>query len=143
MPKHSSQKYCGCGELAHEVCHTNFSGDHYYCKQHAQQRREEAIGEMSLGVTWEYLPIPRHPTTIEHWGESIQTLAEHLHRLRYDVVEEFYRHSIVELQRQEKKDWAKGRNRLASLLRNAARTAQKQRGQFARIWKLCQPYMQK
>lgn len=85
--------------------------------------------------------MAEHPTEINGWESSLPQLAQEIHRLRYDRVEEFYRHAAEELRRQAKNDRSKGRAKLAALLEEAARLAEYQQEGFAEIYALCKPHM--
>lgn len=83
----------------------------------------------------------KHPTEIDGWESSLPELAAAVHKMRYDRVKEFHRHSATELVRQATGDREKGRVRLANLLEAAARAEIDQSARFAQIWALCEPYM--
>gem|GEM_PF-6962910 len=83
----------------------------------------------------------KHKRILAGWNADLRTLAEELHRLRYDSVRGFYEHSATELQRQSEGDRAGGREQLADLLAEAARLASELEKVLARIWKLCRPHM--
>lgn len=84
----------------------------------------------------------KHPTEIDGWESCLPELAGAVHRMRYDRVEEFHRHSAGELMRQAVGDHAKGRVKLAELLEAAARAEIDQAVRFSQIWALCKPRMQ-
>jgi phosphate uptake regulator len=83
----------------------------------------------------------KHKTAVEGYEDQLPLLAERIHRMRYDTVEDFYRHVAEELRRQAKGDRGRGRHKLAALLEEAATTAEQQQERFARIWALCKPHM--
>lgn len=82
-----------------------------------------------------------HKLVVEGYENSLLSLCEQIYGMRYDMVEEFFRHSAVELRRQAASDRAKGRTQLAAKLELAADKAEEQQEQFSRIWKICEPYM--
>lgn len=131
---------CECGEPATWVRRTQFAGDHPFCEKHA--RNQENFGKSNPGYFfWEQLPPPKHPKTLKGFKGSLFELAEHLHRMRYDAVMEFYQHSAAELRRQASGDEMRGRPQLAALLTEAAEIAEEQRAQFERLWNLCWPHL--
>lgn len=87
--------------------------------------------------------VPKHKTAIEGYENLLKLLCKRIHRMRYDKVEEFYRHSSAELRRQAKSDRVKDRIQLATLLEEAANAGEQQQQRFARIWALCKPHMRK
>jgi hypothetical protein len=136
--------YCECGKPATWVRHTQFAGSHPFCAEHAKMEEDFGQSDSSYFFWKELSPdkiAPEHKTAVEGYEGLSQTLCERIHRLRYDKVEEFYRHSAAEFRRQAAGDRAKGRLRLAALLEEAANTAEEQQKRLARIWKLCEPHM--
>ena len=87
--------------------------------------------------------IPKHKTEVEGYENSLPLLSERIHRMRYDKVDEFYRHTAGELRKQAEGDRSNGRLQLDALLEETADAAEQQRERFARIWALCKPHMGK
>ena len=144
--KNKKSLYClDCGEPAAYVRHSQFAGSHPFCDKHA--RKERNFGKTDEDSFWIKIPAnkiaPKHKTAVEGYEDKLDLLSERLHRLRYDKVSEFYRHSALELQKQAKKDRARGRNQLADLLDVAAASTESQQALFALIWNLCKPHMKK
>lgn len=138
--------YCECGKPATWVRHTQFAGNHPFCSEHAKKEADFGQSDSSYFFWKELSPdkvAPEHKTAVEGYEDLPQTLCERIHRMRYDKVEEFYRHSAAELRRQAVGDRSKGRTQLATLLEEAADSAEHQQKQFARIWALCEPHMKK
>lgn len=81
----------------------------------------------------------KHPTEINGWEGSFHELAQHIHRMRYDRIHEFYRVAVAELRLQAKMDRATERTPLADLLEEAAVKAEKLEQQFEHIWALSKP----
>jgi hypothetical protein len=136
--------YCECGKPATWVRKTQFAGTHPYCTEYAKRENDFGRSDSSYFFWKELSPdkiAPEHKTAVEGYEDLSQILCERIHRLRYDKVEEFYRHSAAELRRQAASDRAKGRIQLASLLEEAATVAEEQQKRFARIWKICEPHM--
>lgn len=136
--------YCECGKPATWVRHTQFSGSHPFCTDHAKQ--EEDFGKSDTSYFfWKELSAdqvaPKHKTAVEGYEDLLQLLSERIHRMRYDKVEEFCRHTSAEFRKQAEGDRAKGRDQLAALLEEAAAAAEQQEKRLARIWALCKPHM--
>lgn len=136
--------YCECGKPAAWVRRTQFAGTHPFCAEHAKQESDFGQSDPS-DFFWRELSrdeiAPDHKIAVEGYEDLSQILCERIHRLRFDKVEEFYRHSATELQQQAAGDRVRGRTQLASLLDEAATAAKEQQKRFARIWKICEPYM--
>lgn len=138
--------YCECGKPATWVRHTQFAGSHPFCAEHAKQ--EDNFGKSDPSYFfWKELPAdkiaPIHKMAVEGYEDLSQLLCERIHRMRYDKVEEFYKHSAVELRQQAESDRVKGRIQLAALLEEAANTGEQQQQRFAHIWALCEPHTRK
>ncbi len=134
---------CTCDKPATWVRHTQFSGSHQFCTEHAKQ--EEDFGQFdSTYFFWDEVSSnkisPECKTLVCGYENYSQLLCSLIHLQRYDMVEEFYGHSATELRRQAAGDQARNRTQLAILLEEAANAAEEQQKRFARIWKLCKPY---
>lgn len=85
--------------------------------------------------------MQKHKASVRGYADRAQLLSERIHQMRYDKVAEHYALTAKELHRQAAADHARGRTKLATLLEEAAATAEQQERQFARIWALCAPHM--
>lgn len=134
---------CECDAPATWVRHTQFAGNHPYCTVCAE--KESDFGKEDSYSYWDKLPTeviaPKHPTEVPGYDGRLDELVRHILSMRYDRVEEFYRLSAEEIQRQAKCDAAKNHPQVVGLLEEAAWNEARQRRLFSSVWRLCEPYM--
>lgn len=143
------QNMCGeCGTPATWICHTQFAGNHPFCTEHAQKEKDFGLDSDNSNFWWEELSTgrvavlaPKHPTEVEGYDGLIEDLVADVHRMRYDVVAEFYGLCAADLRRQAEGDMGRARPQLAVLLGEAAAAAEEQQQLFERIYNLCKPHM--
>ncbi len=137
-----------CGRPAQWVRHSQISEVRYFCETHASNEEDFLI--QAPHYFWEELYGEthrkghvhiEHPIELPGYEGTLRTLAEDIHRLRYDKVVEFYHHALTELHRQATNDRELGHPQLAQLLDEAAGDVLDLRELFSRIYALCRPYM--
>jgi predicted amidophosphoribosyltransferase len=137
---------CKCGKPATWIRRTQFAGDHPFCTECAKKEKNFGDSDPSY-FDWKEVPAdqiaPKHKTSVSGYDGSLQSLVEKVHRMRYDVVAEFYMLVAQELRKQATSDCEKENIQLAVLLEEAVNTANRQQEQFARIWRICESHMKK
>lgn len=83
----------------------------------------------------------KHPLSVEGYDGSLRELAQAIGKMRYDRVAEFLGEFAEEFERQHEGDKAKGRARLAVLLKTVSEELELTQKQVEKIWHLCEPYM--
>lgn len=87
--------------------------------------------------------MKKHPTHVQGYEGELASLAQQVSAMRYDLVIEFYEHSVAELRRQAAGDRVKGRTQTAAALEESADELEKFIIKMQRVWRICEPYMKK
>jgi hypothetical protein len=82
-----------------------------------------------------------HSERIERYPGSLAELADELGELRYDALAAFLLALAAKLDGDSRADDARGRKKLAALLRAASVGASEAAGAIERAWVICEPHM--
>lgn len=83
----------------------------------------------------------KYPRSVRGYRGTLEELARSIGEMRYDKIAEVLRHLAEDLERQSKGDAARGRTKLAAMLRENSAQLHLAREQMEKIYKLCEPYM--
>ncbi|HVZ76217.1 MAG TPA: hypothetical protein VG934_03070 [Candidatus Paceibacterota bacterium] len=85
--------------------------------------------------------MKKHPTRVEGFDGSLQTLAQRILRMRYDKAVKFIGFCVSEIDRQAEGDRGRGRPKLAAKLEQAAQAAEVFEQKMQEVFDLCTPFM--